>query len=136
MEGSEADGGATMSGNRKCSGFLEGAHARFDQGRTQGQGLMKKIKVKGKEGSGQVVKLRPAKPRTSWRAKLPSVGEYGRITRQFILEAVQELKKVTWPERRETLGTTAIVLFLVLVISAFLGLVDLGLSKLVSGFIR
>jgi preprotein translocase subunit SecE len=97
---------------------------------------MKKIKVKGKEGSGQVVKLRPAKPRTSWRAKLPSVGEYGRITRQFILEAVQELKKVTWPERRETLGTTAIVLFLVLVISAFLGLVDLGLSKLVSGFIR
>lgn len=97
---------------------------------------MKKNKVKGKEGGGQVVKLRPAKPRVSWRSKLPDVGGYWRSTRQFIAEAIQELKKVTWPERRETLGTTAIVLFLVIVISAFLGLVDFGLSRMVSGFIR
>ncbi len=97
---------------------------------------MKKNKVKGKEGGGQVVKLRPGKPKPSWRAKLPQVGEYARVTRQFLAEAVQELKKVTWPERRETLGTTAIVLFLVVVISAFLGLVDLGLSRLVGSLIR
>ncbi|MEJ5329566.1 MAG: preprotein translocase subunit SecE [Desulfobaccales bacterium] len=97
---------------------------------------MKKNKVKGKEGGAQVVKIRPAKPRVSWRAKLPAVGEWYQNARQFLREALQELRKVTWPERRETLGTTAIVLFLVVVISTFLGLVDFGLARLVRTFIR
>jgi len=97
---------------------------------------MKKNKVKGKEGGAQVVKLRPAKPRVSWRSRLPAVGEWWHSARQFLAEALQELKKVSWPERRETWGTTAIVLFLVFVISAFLGLVDFGLARLVKGFIR
>lgn len=101
---------------------------------------MKKTKVKSKgapkEGSanatrGQVVKLRPGKARTSWTARLPSVKGYWTTSKQFVIEAWQELKKVNWPGRKETLGGTGIVLFLVLVISIFLGLVDLGLSRLV-----
>jgi len=101
---------------------------------------MKKQKVKpkgqGKEmatnsGRGQVVKLKSAKARTSWTAKLPSVTQWlGQVTR-FVAEAWQELKKVTWPGRKETLGTTAVVVFLVIVIASFLGLVDMGLSGLV-----
>lgn len=97
---------------------------------------MKKNKVKGKEGAAQVVKISPAKPRVSWRARLPAVRDWYQKARQFLREALQELRKVTWPERRETLGTTAIVLFLVVVISTFLGLVDFGLARLVKGFIR
>jgi preprotein translocase subunit SecE len=85
---------------------------------------------------GQVVKLRPAKPKTSWRTKLPSPGQWLRTVRQFVVEAWQEMKKVTWANRRETLGTTAVVLVLVVIISIFLGLVDLGLSRLVGYVIR
>ncbi len=100
---------------------------------------MKKNKAKGKGtakeasagGRGKVVKLRPARPRTSWTAKLPAVRTYWANTRQFLVEAGQELRKVTWPNRRETLGTTAVVLLLVIILSIFLGLVDLGLSRLV-----
>jgi preprotein translocase subunit SecE len=56
--------------------------------------------------------------------------------RQFLVEAWQELKKVTFPNRRETLGTTAVVLVLVFIIAVFLGLVDFGLSRLVKFIIR
>ncbi len=106
---------------------------------------MKKTKTRPKGTSkdagantsrGQVVKLRPAKPKVSWRTKLPSLGQWLGTVRQFVVEAWQELKKVTWPNRRETLGTTAVVLVLVVIISIFLGFVDLGLSRLVSHVIR
>jgi preprotein translocase subunit SecE len=32
-----------------------------------------------------------------------------------------ELKKVTWPTRKQTLGSTAVVIVLVMIISVFLG---------------
>jgi preprotein translocase subunit SecE len=42
-----------------------------------------------------------------------------------------ELKKVTWPTRQQTLGSTAVVIVLVMIIALFLGLVDMGLGSLV-----
>jgi len=42
-----------------------------------------------------------------------------------------EIKKVTWPTRRETMVTSVAVLVLVVVMTIFLGVVDLGLSKLI-----
>ena len=53
------------------------------------------------------------------------------MTAQFLREVKVELKKVTWPSRKQTLGSTAVVLVLVLLVSLFLGLVDLGLSNIV-----
>jgi preprotein translocase subunit SecE len=50
---------------------------------------------------------------------------------QFLREVKIELKKVTWPSRAQTIGSTAVVLILVVIISFFLGLVDMGLSSLV-----
>ncbi len=50
---------------------------------------------------------------------------------QFLREVKFELKKVTWPTRKQTLGSTAVVLILVTIISFFLGAVDIGLSFLV-----
>ena len=52
-------------------------------------------------------------------------------TTQFLREVKIELKKVTWPSRKETLASTAVVIVLVIIISAFLGLVDMGLSSLI-----
>jgi preprotein translocase subunit SecE len=50
---------------------------------------------------------------------------------QFLREVKIELKKVTWPSRKQTLGSTAVVIALVMLISFFLGLVDMGLSNLI-----
>jgi len=50
---------------------------------------------------------------------------------QFLREARAELKKVTWPTRQQTLGSTAVVIVLVIIISVFLGVVDMGLSGLI-----
>jgi len=50
---------------------------------------------------------------------------------QFLREVKIELKKVTWPSRKQTIGSTAVVILLVIIISLFLGVVDVGLSSLV-----
>jgi preprotein translocase subunit SecE len=106
---------------------------------------MKKDKVKTKtQGKalgnnstrGQVVKLKSPKSKTSLLAKLPSPVKWWSTITQFVSEAWQELNKVTWPGRKETLGTTAVVLFLVLVISSFLGLVDMGLSAIIKRIMK
>jgi preprotein translocase subunit SecE len=49
---------------------------------------------------------------------------------QFLREVKIELKKVTWPTRKQTMGSTVVVIILVMIISLFLGLVDMGLSSL------
>ncbi len=51
--------------------------------------------------------------------------------REFFEESKVELKKVTWPTRKETIATCGAVLILVLVMSVFLGIVDMGVSSLV-----
>ena len=50
---------------------------------------------------------------------------------QFLREVKIELKKVTWPSRKETMASTAVVIILVIIVSVFLGLVDVGLSSLI-----
>jgi len=56
--------------------------------------------------------------------------------KQFLREVKQELKKVTWPSRKDTLSGTAVVLVAVFVIAIFLGIVDSGLSNLVRQFLK
>ncbi|MBS0012560.1 MAG: preprotein translocase subunit SecE [Desulfobacterales bacterium] len=50
---------------------------------------------------------------------------------QFLREVKVELGRVAWPSRKETIGTTAVVLVFVFIIAIFLGVVDMGLSSLV-----
>ena len=52
-------------------------------------------------------------------------------TAQFLREVKVELKKVTWPSRKQTIGSTAVVIALVMIISLFLGVVDFGISSLI-----
>ncbi|MBN2231570.1 MAG: preprotein translocase subunit SecE [Deltaproteobacteria bacterium] len=50
---------------------------------------------------------------------------------QYLRDSRSEVRKVTWPGRKETVGLTWVVLVTVVVISLFLGVVDLGLAKII-----
>jgi preprotein translocase subunit SecE len=50
---------------------------------------------------------------------------------KFVREVQVEAKKVVWPERKETVQATIMVVVMVLLISLFLWLVDSSLSWLV-----
>lgn len=54
---------------------------------------------------------------------------------QFFREVRVEMKKVTWPSRKETLASTSVVLITVILMAFFLGIVDLGLSRLIKIFL-
>jgi preprotein translocase subunit SecE len=56
-------------------------------------------------------------------------------TRIFIDEVKLELDKVTWPSRKETIATTWVVVFIVVLISFYLGACDLVLAKLLRFFL-
>ncbi|MGH7369276.1 MAG: preprotein translocase subunit SecE [Candidatus Methylomirabilaceae bacterium] len=51
---------------------------------------------------------------------------------RFIREVRTETKKVTWPPRKEVIGSTVVVIVSVFIISFFLGAVDVALQKLVA----
>jgi preprotein translocase subunit SecE len=55
---------------------------------------------------------------------------------KFLTEVRVEVKKVTWPSRREAIGGTTVVVIVVFLVSVFLGIVDALLSKMVQGLIN
>lgn len=50
-----------------------------------------------------------------------------KITRYF-QESLEEMKKVTWPTKKETYNYTILVIVISLAVAAFLGLLDYGFS--------
>jgi len=64
-----------------------------------------------------------------------SIFKYVNIAGQFLRESKIELKKVKWPTRKELLAATAMVIFLVVVVAFFLGLVDFGLIKIIKNVV-
>ena len=48
----------------------------------------------------------------------------------FLIETEGEIKKVSWPARKEYMGSAMIVVFVVAIVSMFLHYVDKGLSQL------
>ncbi len=79
-------------------------------------------------GATQEARRRPAAPAKP--AILKEKKGYLQKALQFLREVKIELKKVTWPTRKQTMGSTVVVIVLVFLISLFLGLVDMGLSGL------
>lgn len=72
-----------------------------------------------------------AKPEKSLTDAKPGEPNQFQKAIEFLREVKVELKKVTWPTRKQTTGTTIVVIIFVFVVAAFLGLFDFGLSKLV-----
>ncbi|MGV7220694.1 MAG: preprotein translocase subunit SecE [Nitrospinales bacterium] len=56
--------------------------------------------------------------------------------KEFLTDVVIEVKKVTWPSKKEAIGGTMVVLVLVFIMAIYLGLVDTILSKIVESLIR
>ncbi len=84
------------------------------------QGIMKKLSLPAKKQTAATGQVAP-------KHKDNIFGK----TAQFLREVKVELKKVTWPSRKQTIGSTVVVIALVMIISVFLGAVDLGLSSLI-----
>jgi preprotein translocase subunit SecE len=77
-------------------------------------------------------KKAPEKKGGSDRAGLASIGK----ARQFLREAKTELKKVKWPTKKELFASTAVVIFLTLLMALYFGIVDFGLIKIIKAIIR
>ncbi|MEM8800375.1 MAG: preprotein translocase subunit SecE [Pseudomonadota bacterium] len=54
---------------------------------------------------------------------------------EFVRQVRQEMRKVTWPTRKETLVTAFMVFVMVVIMSLFFLLVDTGLSAAVKGLL-
>ncbi len=56
--------------------------------------------------------------------------------KEFFREVKVEVKKVVFPSKDELVGSTWVVIITVVIISLFLGVVDLALAKLVGMALR
>jgi len=62
--------------------------------------------------------------------------EYWERVVRYLREVRTEMGKVTWPQKKEIIGSTLVVIVSVFLVSFFLGLVDLGLQRLVGLVLR
>jgi preprotein translocase subunit SecE len=54
----------------------------------------------------------------------------------FISGVQEELKHVTWPTRTETLQLTGTVIIISLIVAAFVGIIDISLTKVLEFLAR
>lgn len=80
----------------------------------------------------QVTTTKEARPAKAAKPAKPK--KENRIVRYF-KQTRAELRKVTWPSRKEATRLTAIVLGMTAVMAAFLGLVDYVFTKLFALFL-
>ena len=121
------------SGSKKKKKLSSDNQATAGLNQAQDPGL-----VKAASGA-PVAKGEKKKPAASQRKKSAAAGPVAvrpkdnifTKTAQFLREVKVELKKVTWPSRKQTIGSTAVVIALVMIISLFLGVVDFGISSLI-----
>ena len=53
----------------------------------------------------------------------------------FLKQSVGELKKSTWLSRQEVIQSTILVLIVVALVAVYVGLIDLGLTRVLSAII-
>lgn len=56
--------------------------------------------------------------------------------KNFFKEVKTEAKKVNYPSKDELIGSTWVVITTVVIVSVFLGIVDLGLAKIIKLLVR
>ena len=55
---------------------------------------------------------------------------------EFVREVVAEFRKVSWPSRQELINSTVVVITVTVVVSLFLGAVDVMLARVVERILR
>lgn len=53
----------------------------------------------------------------------------------FFKDVVSEMRKVSWPKRKELTRYTIVVLVTVMFMAVYFGVVDLGISKLMDWYV-
>ena len=66
----------------------------------------------------------------------PTIPAFNANPVQFVKEVINELKKVTWPTREETIKLTGVVIIISLIVAFCIGGLDTGLLKLTSMLYR
>ncbi len=51
------------------------------------------------------------------------------MSQNFATDVIEELKKVSWPSRKETVRLTSIVIAISLIIGIYIGIIDVLLAK-------
>jgi preprotein translocase subunit SecE len=51
------------------------------------------------------------------------------MNQNFVSDLIEELKKVTWPSRKETIRLTTIVIVISLIIGIYIGIIDILMAK-------
>jgi preprotein translocase subunit SecE len=59
-----------------------------------------------------------------------------RKVREFFHDVLVEFRRVSWPSRKEVMGSTSVVIVMVLVLAVFLAVVDHALTWLVRLVLR
>ena len=62
-------------------------------------------------------------------------GVYGKSI-QFVQDVRSELRKVTFPNRKETIASTGVVIIVVFIIALYLGVVDFVLSMVLGNLLN
>ena len=65
-----------------------------------------------------------------------AVGRWWNNGRSFLVEVRNEMRRVTWPSRREVYATTVVVILVSAFFGTYLWGIDLVLDKLVSAIFR
>ena len=55
---------------------------------------------------------------------------------EFVREVLAEFRKVSWPSRQELINSTVVVITVTVVVSLFLGAVDVVLARVVERILR
>ncbi|MDH4205642.1 MAG: preprotein translocase subunit SecE [Desulfobacteraceae bacterium] len=111
---------------------LQSAEGMASQG-PRNDAVAKKTELSSDTVKSIKAKVYPSRQKSLTRTKAEPGKLKGYIDKglQFLREVKVELKKVVWPSRKQTIGSTVVVLILVMIISVFLGMVDIGLSSLI-----
>jgi len=61
-----------------------------------------------------------------------AINKQGKPRFKFVNDIISELKKVTWPTRREATYLTTLVIIFTVAVAIVLGVLDYGFSKLMN----
>ena len=56
--------------------------------------------------------------------------------KQYFRDVYMEAKRVTWPSKKDAVKGTYVVLITVVIAAVFLGIVDVGLAKIIQALLR
>ena len=54
---------------------------------------------------------------------------------QFVKDSISELKKSTWLSRQEVIQSTILVGIVVVLVSAYVGIIDFGLTRILGAIV-